>query len=116
VGVVAVFAALPTADIAAAAAWYERLFGRPPDMLPNDTEACWQLDGPAWVYVVEDPARAGQGVLTVMVDDLDAELAGLRARGLEPGPIEWQGTAARKSELFDPEGTKIAFGQAAATS
>jgi catechol 2,3-dioxygenase-like lactoylglutathione lyase family enzyme len=109
----AVFAALPTADIAAATAWYERLFGRPPDMRPNDTEACWQLAGPAWVYVVEDAARAGQGVLTVMVDDLDAHLAGLTARGLEPGPIEWQGTAARKSEMLDPEGAKIAFGQAA---
>jgi hypothetical protein len=113
--VVALFAGVATADIAAAKVWYERLFGRPPDMLPNDTEACWQLQGPAWVYVVEEPARAGQGVLTVIVDDIDAQVAGLTARGIEPGPIEWEGTAARKSVVFDPEGTKIAFAQVATT-
>jgi catechol 2,3-dioxygenase-like lactoylglutathione lyase family enzyme len=115
VAVVALFAGVATADIAAAKIWYERLFGRPPDMLPNDREACWQLEGAGWIYVVEDAERAGQGVLTVLVDDIDAQVAGLADRGIDAGPIAWEGTAARKSVVFDPEGTKIAFAQVATT-
>jgi catechol 2,3-dioxygenase-like lactoylglutathione lyase family enzyme len=106
-----VFAGMATADIAAARDWYERLFGRPPDLVPNDTEVCWQLAGAGWVYVVEDPARAGRGLLTLLVDDLDAVVAGLVDRGIEPGPIEAEGDAVRKSVVTDPEGSTIAFAQ-----
>jgi predicted enzyme related to lactoylglutathione lyase len=105
------FAGVATADIAAARAWYERLFGRPPDMLPNDREACWQLAEAGWMYVVEDAARAGQGLLTLIVDDLDEVLAGLAARGVKAGPVQVEGTAGRKSIVVDPEGTTIAFAQ-----
>ena len=39
-----VFAGLAVANRNEAAAWYERLLGRPPDFLPNDAEAAWQPD------------------------------------------------------------------------
>lgn len=107
------FAGVVTADIAAATAWYERLFARPPDMRPHDLEACWQLVGDAWFYVVEDGTEAGGGLLTLLVDDLEAVVAGLRARGLDPGAIEQDGKVARKSVVTDPEGTRIAFAQVA---
>ena len=106
-----VFAGIATADISAARVWYERLFGRPPDLLPNDREACWQAAGAGWVYVVEDPARAGKGVVTLLVDDLDGVVAGLAERGVPAGPIAPDGTAGRKAVLTDPEGTTIAFAQ-----
>ena len=38
-----VFAGIRITDLRAAVAWYERLLGRPPDMLPNDSEATWAL-------------------------------------------------------------------------
>ena len=72
-----VFAGLPVTDHAAAEPWYERLFGEPPFMRPHDTESAWRLEEHAWVYVVQDPKRAGHGLLTVLVDDLDAQVAGL---------------------------------------
>jgi hypothetical protein len=78
------FAGVVTADIATAKAWYERLFGRPPDMLPHDREACWQLVGDAWFYVVEDGMEAGKGLLTLLVDDLDDVVAGPACS--RPGP------------------------------
>jgi hypothetical protein len=106
-----VFAGVATADIAAARDWYERLFGRPPDLLPNNREACWQLAGAGWMYVVEDPERAGRGLLTLLVDDLDGLVAGLVERGIEPGPIVPEGGAGRKSVVTDPEGSTIAFAQ-----
>ncbi|MEX1157573.1 MAG: hypothetical protein WEC79_01430 [Thermomicrobiales bacterium] len=40
-----VFAGMPTANYAAALPWFERLFGRPPDLLPQDEEAAWELTG-----------------------------------------------------------------------
>jgi len=38
-----VFAGIATGNYAAALPWYERLFGRPPDMVPQDEEAAWQF-------------------------------------------------------------------------
>jgi hypothetical protein len=37
------FAGIATADYEKALAWYERLVGRPPDMIPNENEAVLQL-------------------------------------------------------------------------
>ena len=50
------FAGVPVADHPAARAWYERLFGRGPDMVPNQTEVVWQVAEGGWVYVVADAA------------------------------------------------------------
>src|SRR5688500_11234798 len=47
-----VFAGIPTAHYATALPWYERLFGRAPDMLPQDEEAAWQLTNTGWIYLV----------------------------------------------------------------
>jgi len=45
------FAAVPVADLKASVRWYGRLFGRRADLIPNDTEAAWQVrrvPGSAW--------------------------------------------------------------------
>jgi hypothetical protein len=64
------FGGIPVRDYEAAAHWYERLFGRPPDMLPHDHEACWKLTDEAWIYVVRDAERAGNALITMIVDEL----------------------------------------------
>ena len=106
-----VFAGLPVRDHAAAEPWYERLFGGPPFMRPHDTESVWRLEEHAWVYVVQDAERAGRGLLTVLVDDLDAQVAGLAERGLTTDPIETMGNGVRTAEIRDPDGNLIKFGQ-----
>ena len=78
-GITYVFAGLVVANRNQAAAWYERLLGRPPDFLPNDAEAVWQVAGTASVYLLADADRAGRGVLTLVVDDLGA--VSRRSRG-----------------------------------
>ena len=75
------FAGIPVAHLDAAIAWYERFFGREPDMWPNDREAVWQVSSEGWVYVVTDEERAGSGLLTIIVDDLDSKLDELEERG-----------------------------------
>jgi hypothetical protein len=105
------FAGVPVPDIESGRAWYERLFGRPPDLVPHDREVAWQVSGDGWVYVVEDAARAGNALVAVIVDDLDAELAGLAERGLAPGPTGTLGSGVLNSEIADPFGNKVSFGQ-----
>ena len=80
------FAGIAVADLGQARHWYERLAGRPPDFLPNDNEAVWHLGGTGWIYVVGDAGRAGNGLITVLVEDLDARVAVLAERGLETEP------------------------------
>jgi predicted enzyme related to lactoylglutathione lyase len=106
------FAGIPVADLDAAIAWYERLLGASPDMTPNETERAWRLTAESWIYVVADPERAGKALVTVMVDDLDERLAGMRERGIDIGEIAEINERTRKAEIVDPEGNRIGFGQA----
>jgi hypothetical protein len=100
------------ADYTSALTWYERLKGRPPDFNPDENEAVWQIIDNGWIYVVADTDRAGQALLTLMVDKLDRQVAELKERGLAVGAIETQPGLFRKAEVADPEGNKISFGQA----
>ncbi len=43
--------------------WYQRLFGRGPDIVPNSNEVMWQVTGNGWLYVINDPERAGRTVV-----------------------------------------------------
>jgi predicted enzyme related to lactoylglutathione lyase len=107
-----VFAGIPVRDRDRAREWYEQLTGRPPDLVPNAIEAAWQISGDGWVYIVEDPARAGSALNTFLVADLDAYLAELAGRGIAPGPVEelpW----ARQVVLSDPDGNRLKLGQPA---
>lgn len=101
-GVNYVFAGLVVAERDTAVAWYERLLGRSPDLLPNETEAAWQLTESSSLYVVADAERAGRGVFTMAVDDLDAHLGELTASGIETGTVQVIPGAGRKCVVTDP--------------
>ena len=105
----ALFAGLPVADYAAARAWYERLLGEP-SFLPHATEAVWTLAEDRSVYVVQDADRAGMGLVTVFVADLDAQLAEIAARGLTPDRQETYPNDVRKAVFRDPDGNEVGFG------
>lgn len=108
-----VFAGLVVASRDNAAGWYARLFGRPADMLPNDAEAAWQLSDAVSLYLLADADRAGHGVFTVMVDDLDAVLAEVSARGIDPGPVDEMPGIGRKCVIIDPDGNQVAIAELA---
>jgi catechol 2,3-dioxygenase-like lactoylglutathione lyase family enzyme len=106
------FAGIPVNDYAAALAWYERLFGAPPTFFPNDTEAVWELADQRYVYIEHLPERAGHAMHTVLVDDLDALVAQIAARGLEPARRETYDNGVRKITYRDPDGNEIGYGGA----
>ena len=104
------FAGMPVSDYPAALAWYERLLGAPPSFFPHDTEAVWELAEGRSVYIVKRPEHAGHAMHTVIVDDLDALVAEIAQRGLEPAKRETYSNGVRKTTYVDPDGNEIGFG------
>jgi hypothetical protein len=105
----ALFAGIRVRQFAAARAWYERLLGDP-SFFPHATEAVWTVADHRFVYINEDPERAGSALVTVFVDDLDAVVAEIAARGLEPAENETYSNGVRKATYRDPDGNEIGFG------
>ncbi len=106
------FAGIPVADYTAALAWYERLLGFPPSFFPTDTEAVWELAEHRYVYIVQQPEHAGHARHTLFVDDLDALVALIANRGLDPPARETYANGVRKITYRDRDGNEIGFGGA----
>jgi catechol 2,3-dioxygenase-like lactoylglutathione lyase family enzyme len=104
------FAGLPVADYEAAYGWYVKLLGRAADMFPHDTEAVWRLTPNGAIYVVQDPERAGSGLVTVVLTDLVAHERRLRERGFAFAERA-AGDAPRRLVVRDPDGNAITFFQ-----
>jgi catechol 2,3-dioxygenase-like lactoylglutathione lyase family enzyme len=90
--------------------WYERLFGRPPDVKPMGSLAEWQITEDGWLQVYEDGERAGNSYLTLAVDDLDAQIAQLAEVDLVLEEIEAE-PPMRLAQIRDPDDNLITFGQ-----
>lgn len=106
---VELFAAARVADFAAAVPWYERLFGGPPSFAAHETEVVWQIAEHAWVAVHEDE-NAGGAEITILVEDLDAHVAELASRDLEPAEWETYSNGVRKAIFRDADGNEFGFG------
>src|SRR5215475_6275575 len=106
------FAGIPVADYVAALKWYELLLGSPPAFYPHDTEAVWELAEHRYAYIVQLPEHAGHAKHTLFVDDLDALVAQIADRGLEPARQETYSNGVRKITYCDADGNEIGFGGA----
>jgi catechol 2,3-dioxygenase-like lactoylglutathione lyase family enzyme len=105
------FAGVAVSDFAAARTWYEALFGRPPDMLPEEGEAVWQVSALASMYITVDAVRAGSGAVVMAVPDLEAHAGALAARGLSPVDPAPDATGPRRLRVTDDDGNTITFFQ-----
>jgi predicted enzyme related to lactoylglutathione lyase len=103
------FVGVATADFAAAVLWYSALLGRPADVIVHDREVMWRVDDAGWIYLVEDPSRAGNALVTVAVADLDQILSGIAERGVSRPATETIEGAGRKGSFVDPEGNMVTF-------
>ena len=104
------FAGVRVRQIADSRAWYERLLGCEPAFFPNDVEAVWAIGEHRWLYLLEDAARAGSALVTLMVADLDTAAEAISGRGIEPTELEDYGEAL-KYVFHDPDGNEIGIGQ-----
>ena len=106
------FAGVPVSDYSAARRWYERLLGAEPSFLPHETEAVWELAEGRYLFIVEDAERAGRAIHTIFLEDLDARVADVASRGMEPDERETYPGKARKATYRDADGNEISFGGA----
>jgi catechol 2,3-dioxygenase-like lactoylglutathione lyase family enzyme len=104
------FAGIPVGDYERALAWYERLLGSPPSFLPNAGEAVWEVAAHRFVYIVASPEHSGHARQTLFVGDLDAVVAGIAARGIEPAQRETYANGVQKATYRDPDGNEIGYG------
>jgi predicted enzyme related to lactoylglutathione lyase len=104
------FAGIPVTDYAAALPWYEQFFGGSPSFLPNDTEAVWEVAEHRYVYIVQEPARAGNALVLSFVDDLDDRIAEIARRGIEPAGRETYDSGVAKVTYRDADGNEISLG------
>jgi hypothetical protein len=103
------FTGVAVSDLAVGRDFFERLFGKPPDVLVNENEVMWRVNESAWLYVVVDPVRAGHALAALSVADLDVAVAELARRGLEPSALEEHEGGARKAIFFDSDGNTAAL-------
>ena len=107
-----VFSGVAVTNYAAAAAWYERLFGRPADVVVRDEIECmWEIRQGAWIYIVVDPVRAGRSLVTMLVNDLESTLLEISGRGAGDWETEILPGVYRKAIFADGDGNTITFAQ-----
>jgi predicted enzyme related to lactoylglutathione lyase len=106
------YAGIRVSDYEAAKPWYERLFGAEPSFIAHATEAVWELAEHRSVFIEEDADRAGRSSHTIFVDDLDALVADIASRGIEPDERVTYSGKARKAIYRDADGNEISFGGA----
>ena len=109
------FAGLPVTDYERSLAWYGRFLGSEPSFVPHTTEAVWVLAEHRFLFIEERPQHAGHSMHTLFVDDLDALVGEIGARGIEPAERETYSNGVRKATYRDPDGNEIGLGGAPLT-
>ena len=79
-------------------------------MFPNDIEAVWEVAGERYVYIVQDPERAGNALVMWFVDDLDERVAEISGRGIEPDRRATYEGGVTKVTYRDADGNEISLG------
>ena len=103
------FAGMRVSDYEAARPWYERLLGSEPAFIPHATEAVWELAEHRFLFI-EEGERAGSAQHTIFIDDLDALVAEISSRGIEPDERETYSNGVRKAIYRDADGNEVGFG------
>jgi catechol 2,3-dioxygenase-like lactoylglutathione lyase family enzyme len=104
------FAGIRVSDYETARSWYQRLLGAEPSFLPHATEAVWELAEHRYLFIVEDADSAGRATHTIFVAELDALVADIASRGIEPDEWATYRGKARKAIYRDADGNEIGFG------
>jgi predicted enzyme related to lactoylglutathione lyase len=104
------YAAVFVKDIASSSAFYSRLLGRQPDDKPMDTLVQWRGFGNAGIQLFRDPSKAGRGVMTLVVPDLEATKSLLDAQDIDLGQVQ-QGDFGKIAHLADPDGNVVTLAE-----
>jgi hypothetical protein len=107
---IALFAGIRVSDYQSARSWYERLLGGEPTFIAHETEAVWEVDEDRHLFIEEDTQNPGGALITIFIDDLEARVAAIAARGIEPAERVTYTNGVRKALYRDADGNEIGFG------
>jgi catechol 2,3-dioxygenase-like lactoylglutathione lyase family enzyme len=93
--------------------FYERLLRRPPDFVPHEGFAEWELLPKCWLQVAEGEPAEGSGPIRFGVSDIERErLRVISELGIEVGQIySREGVPAKWCTFQDPWGNRLGFFQ-----
>lgn len=75
-------------DYEEGARWYEKLFRRPPDFVPHEDFAEWEILSGCWLQVAKGEPAEGSGPLRLGVGHIEEERQRLISDfGIEPSPV-----------------------------
>lgn len=103
-------ASLAVSNLDAAAAWYEKILGRPADSRPMPELAEWKFERGGWLQVYELPQRAGTGSVTLAVKNMENQVARLQKLGVDTR-LRTSGPKVETLKISDPDGNHIAFAE-----
>ena len=104
-------ASLPVKNLSVSIQWYEKLFGRAADSNPMPEVAEWKFDRGGWLQVFQATTNAGNGSVTLAVDNLAEQISDLKNLGIETGS-QSGGDNVKVIMIKDPDGNSIAFAEA----
>ncbi len=104
-----VLATMTVVEFDQAVEWYERLLGAGYDAQPMPGLAEWHVAGGV-VQVLRDEQRAGSGLLSLGVEDLQAARTELEGRGVSLGEAT-VGVVATIAAVEDPAGNTVTLVQ-----
>jgi predicted enzyme related to lactoylglutathione lyase len=101
-------ASVAVRDLDTAAAWYEKILGRPADSRPMPELAEWKFQRGGWLQVYEQPQRAGSGSVTLTVRNMENQVARLQKLGIDTR-LRTSGPKVETLMIADPDGNHIAL-------
>jgi catechol-2,3-dioxygenase len=101
-------ASVAVRDLDTAAAWYERILGRPADSRPIPELAEWKFQRGGWLQLYEQPQRAGTGSVTLAIRNMENQVARLQKLGVDTR-LRTSGPKSDTLMISDPDGNQIAL-------
>lgn len=105
-----IYAALATANMDIAEAFYTQLFDREPDDRPMDGLIQWRNIAGANIQIFLDKLHAGSGRLTIVVPKMDDARQSLQQFGIYLTG-ESQGDYGRIAQMRDPDGNHLTLAE-----
>ena len=104
-----IFLSINAANFAAQSEWWAKLIGRPKDREPMPSCHEWDLRDGVLFQVLDNAKGHGTTSVTLLISDLDAEIARLSDAGIDvPTPEKVKGfETLRYAEFADPEGNTV---------
>jgi predicted enzyme related to lactoylglutathione lyase len=97
-------------DLEAGVRWYSRVIDRQPDTRPMPEVAEWLLPRGGCLQIYADRERAGSSSVTLVVADLDEDLARLADEGIDTTRAT-ETDIVRTSVATDPAGNQVVLAQ-----